>query len=187
MARASLSDPPAGELYMIPGEVPDTRDIEDARQWVTIYRELVSFAERTLKRLRSGGVTIPLASDRSDADERSMESHLRRLQSRLDFWERRIWELGGLDLDISRRVLSYGGHTVLLTRREAELLGFLALRPGQYFSPAELVSLAWGSQELSAEQLRTYVVRLRRLLSRAKVRARLISEPRRGYGLIFTA
>ena len=54
MARASVTIPPTDELYLIQGEMPETRDVEDARQWVTIYRELATFAERTLNRLRNG-------------------------------------------------------------------------------------------------------------------------------------
>jgi DNA-binding response OmpR family regulator len=175
------------ELYLIQGEMPDTRDLDDARQWVTIYRELVTFADRTLSRLRrEAGNTDSDHVTASDADERGMEGHLRRLQSRLEFWERRLWDLAGLDLDIRRRVLTYAGRRLLLTRREAELLSFLARRPGQFFSAAQLVSLAWAAPELSAEQLRTYVVRLRRHLATTGVPARLVSEPRRGYGLVFT-
>ncbi len=178
MARVSVSDQPVIDLYLLPGEVPETRVLEDARQWVSIYRELVTFSERTLSRLRSAG---------GDADERVMETHLRRLQSRLDFWERRLWELAGLDLDTGRRELTYAGQRLTLTRREAELLAFLARRPGQFYSATQLVSLAWASPELSPEQLRTYVVRLRRHLAATGVPARLVSEPRRGYGLVFTA
>jgi len=178
MARVSVSDQPLIDLYLLPGEVPETRDLEDARQWVSIYRELVTFSERTLSRLRSAG---------GDADERVMETHLRRLQSRLDFWEGRLWELAGLDLDVRRRELTYAGQRLTLTRREAELLAFLARRPGQFYSATQLVSLAWASPELSPEQLRTYVVRLRRHLAATGVPARLVSEPRRGYGLVFTA
>src|SRR6059058_924194 len=94
MARASVTSPPTDELYLIQGEMPETRDVEDARQWVTIYRELATFAERTLNRLRNGEdnrQAVALVSH--DADERSMEAHFRRLQSRLDFWEHRLWEL----------------------------------------------------------------------------------------------
>jgi DNA-binding response OmpR family regulator len=177
MARLSVSRQSVVELYLLPGEVPETRDLEDARQWVSIYRELVTFSERTLRRLRSGV---------GDADERVMESHLRRLESRLEFWERRLWDLAGLDLDVRRRVLSYAGKRITLTRREAELLAFLARRPGQFYSASQLVSLAWASPDLSAEQLRTYIVRLRRHLAASGVPARLVSEPRRGYGLVFT-
>jgi len=180
MARVIAPIQPITDLYLIQGEQPDTKDLDDARQWVTIYRELVTFAERTLSRLRleTGG--------NMDADERGMEGHLRRLQSRLDFWERRLWELAGLDLDVRRRVLTYAGQRLTLTRREAELLAFLARRPGHFFPAGQLVSLAWGAPELSTEQLRTYVVRLRRHLATTGVPARVVSEPRRGYGLVFT-
>ena len=189
MARVSAPGTSATDLYLIQGELSDTLDLDDARQWVTIYRELVTFADRTLGRLRreAGSGLDAGGSATSDADERGMEGHLRRLQSRLDFWERRLWDLAGLDLDVRRRVLSYAGRRLTLTRREAELLSFLARRPGQFFSAAQLVSQAWAAPELSAEQLRTYVVRLRRHLAATGVPARLVSEPRRGYGLVFTA
>jgi DNA-binding response OmpR family regulator len=188
MARVSTPSQPASELYLIQGEVPDTNDLDDARQWVTIYRELVTFADRTLNRIRREAANLDAnGSEVSDADERGMEGHLRRLQARLDFWERRLWDLAGLDLDLRRRVLSYAGKRLTLTRREAELLSFLARRPGQFFPAAQLVNLAWATPELSAEQLRTYVVRLRRHLATTGVPARLVSEPRRGYGLVFTA
>lgn len=188
MARVGLPTKPVTELYLIQGEVPGTHDLDDARQWVTIYRELVTFADRTLNRLRREAANAQTPRSRaSDADERWMVGHLRRLQSRLDFWERRLWELAGLDLDVRRRVLSYAGKRLTLTRREAELLAYLARRPGQFFAAAQLVTFAWGAPELSAEQLRTYVVRLRRHLASTGVPARLVSEPRRGYGLVFTA
>ena len=188
MARVGMPVQPITELYLIQGEMPDTRDLDDARQWVTIYRELVTFGDRTLNRLRREGVgNRDVDGTKSDADVRGMEGHVRRLQSRLDFWERRLWDLAGLDLDVRRRVLSYAGQRLTLTRREAELLAFLARRPGQFFPAAQLVSLAWAAPELSVEQLRTYVVRLRRHLATTGVPARLVSEPRRGYGLVFTA
>src|SRR4030088_855386 len=189
MARASAPAPPITELYLIQGEVPDTNDLDDARQWVTIYRELVTFADRTLSRLRrEAGSTIGAAGlNSSDADERGMEGHVRRLQSRLDFWERRLWDLAGLDLDVRRRVLSYAGQRLTLTPRGAGFLVLLARRPGQFFPAAQLVSLAWAAPELSVEQLRTYVVRLRRHLATTGVPARLGGEPRRRYGRVFTA
>src|SRR2546430_16165434 len=160
--------------------MPDTRDLDDARQWVTIYRELVTFADGSESRLgrRKGGNMEADGSNASDADERGMEGHLRRLQARLDFWERRLWELAGLDLDVRRRVLNYAGQRLTLTRREAELLAFLARRPGQFFPATQLVSLAWAAPELSAEQLRTYVVRRRRPPPTPGDPPRLVSGPR---------
>jgi len=185
MARATISPP--GEVYLIPGEVPQTTDPEDARQWVTIYQELVAFAQRTVYKLRSDGLTPWLESRINDADRRAMELHLRRVQERLDYWQQRLWQLAGLDLDVRRRILTHGGRRLKLTRRETELLAYLAERPSQFFPASHLVRQAWGAPELSEEQLRTYVVRLRRHLATARVPARLVSEPRRGYGLVFSA
>ena len=186
MARAIVPGA-ASELYLIPGELPTSDDPEDARQWVTIYRELVTFADRTLRRLRTETNGHATEASASDADQRWIETHLGRLQTRLEFWEQRLWELAGLDLDVRRRVLRHGGQRLKLTRRETELLAFLAQRPGQFFQASQLVSLAWGAPELSSEQLRTYIVRLRRHLAATRVPARVVSEPRRGYGLVFTA
>src|SRR5438552_3254163 len=91
MARVNTPSQPMTELYLIQGEMSDTRDLDDARQWVTIYRELVTFADRTLSRLRreKGGNMEADGSNASDADERGMEGHVRRLHSRLDVWPRR--------------------------------------------------------------------------------------------------
>jgi DNA-binding response OmpR family regulator len=178
---------PGTDLYLIPGEMPDSDDPEDARQWVTIYRELVAFAERSLVRLRTEAANgHPVHTGNSDADARWMEAHLGRLRARLEYWQQRFWRLAGLDLDTRRRILSHGGHRLRLTRRETELLSFLAQRPGQFYGASQLVNQAWHAPELSEEQLRTYVVRLRRHLASAQVPARLVSEPRRGYGLVFS-
>jgi len=173
------------ELELIPGELPDTLDPEDARQWTTVYRELVTFAERTLARLTSQQAESAGRSQAS-GDAAAMEGHLHRLRSRLEFWERRLWQLAGLDLDVAGRSLTYGRRRLPLTRREIELLAFLARRPGRFYSATQLITLAWGTPELSAEQLRTYIVRLRRRLSTAGAPCRVVSEPRRGYGLVFT-
>jgi DNA-binding response OmpR family regulator len=172
------------ELELIPGELPDTSDPDDARQWINVYRELVAFAERTLARLKEHPPADRLGAE---ADRKAMERHLQRLRSRLEFWERRLWELAGLDLDLDRRSLTYGAQRLHLTGREIELLAFLARRPGHFYTANQLIVLAWGTPELSPEQLRTYIVRLRRRLESGGVPCRLVSEPRRGYGLVFTA
>src|SRR5437879_13570134 len=86
MARVNVASDPAAELYLLPGEVPETRDLEDARQWVSIYRELVTFSERTLSRLRNGG---------GDAGARVMETRRRRLRSAVQVGEARSLALAG--------------------------------------------------------------------------------------------
>lgn len=187
MAALAVAGFPGGP-FLIPGEVLESDDPQDARQWMAIYRELDAFLQRTLQRVRadaqdSNGSSLPA----SDADQRALELHLRRVQSRLEYWDRRFRELEGLDLDVERRRLHHAGRSVRLTRRETQLLAFLAQRPGEFFDARQLLRQAWKAPELSEEQVRTYVVRLRRLLANAEVRARLVSEPRRGYGLVFSS
>src|SRR2546427_4882901 len=103
MARVNTPSQPMTELYLIQGEVPDTRDLDDARQWVTIYRELVTFADRTLSRLRreKGGNMEADGSNARDADERGMEGHLRRVQWRLGFFGGRLLGPARPDLHVS--------------------------------------------------------------------------------------
>ena len=95
MVRLAASVPPA-DPDLISGEIPDRGDFHDARHWIAVYRELTSFAQRTLDRLRAEdepGQGLTLSP--GDADQRALESHLRRLRSRLDYWEGRLRELRG--------------------------------------------------------------------------------------------
>src|SRR5207248_731340 len=85
MARVNTPSQPMTELYLIPGEDAEHRGPDGARQLVTNYRELVTFGDRALRRLRreKGGNMEADGSNASDADERGIEGHLRRLQARL--------------------------------------------------------------------------------------------------------
>ena len=72
-----------------------------------------------------------------------------------------------------------------LTAREAQLLTFLLHRPDRYFSPSALAAQAWHDPRLAAEQVRSYVVRLRRRLAEARVGCRIDSRRGLGYMLSF--
>ena len=52
--------------------------------------------------------------------------------------------LTGYEVDLRRRVVYGEGTTIRLTSREAELLGYLAARPGTAVSRDELLSEVWG-------------------------------------------
>ena len=55
--------------------------------------------------------------------------------------------------------------------------------PNSTFTSRELVEWAWGDEDLSEEQLRTYVVRLRHKLHALGVPGQLRSVARQGYAL----
>jgi DNA-binding response OmpR family regulator len=74
---------------------------------------------------------------------------------------------------------------VALTRRESQLLTFLLEHPARFFDTRTLAARAWHDPHLASEQVRTYVVRLRRRLQEAGVGCDIRSERRRGYALVF--
>jgi hypothetical protein len=58
---------------LLPGEVADTDDPEDAEHWTSVYQELMAFL----------------------VDSDTAEDTLGRFRSRFDHWRRRLDELGG--------------------------------------------------------------------------------------------
>src|SRR6266851_2410356 len=163
MAMADLDTMLAPTTILIEGEPLDSSYAEDAQQWVGIYSELVSFTGRSLARQQ----TQPYPSAEPEwlkaGDEAKLRSHLDRLLSRLEFWRRRVHDLAGLELDLESRTIAYQGRTAPLTRR------------------------AWHSPELSEEELRTYVVRLRRCIGGLGAPCDLVNQARQGYALRFRA
>ena len=154
---------------LIEGEDPSTELAPVARHWINIYGELVALTEGQAQRSESKDLT----------------TRAERFRRRLDYWRRHHWELVGLDLDVDDLVVRHLGREVALTRREAQLLEFLLSHPNKHFSARALTSLAWQDSQLAAEQVRTYVVRLRRKLVELKAPCTLESEPRKGYALVF--
>lgn len=169
------------EPELIAGEPRDSTFAEDARQWITVYTELVSFSRRSLD--RQGALA---AGEADGPNERREQAHLRRLISRLGFWRLRLRDLVGIEIDEQQRTLSYRGMTVGLTRREVQLLRFLSEHPGKTFTATQLILHAWHAPDLSEEELRTYIVRLRRWIVTLGLPCTLATEPRRGYRLRLT-
>lgn len=187
MAIDSPADRASDELRteLIAGEPRNSEYADDAQQWVAVYTELVSFTSRVLARQGAA------ASEESDggllpADEQRLRDHLQRLISRLHFWRRRMSELAGIEIDAQQRTLTYQGNTVGLTHREAQLLKFLSDHPRRAFTASQLIQQAWHAPELSEEELRTYIVRLRRWIANLALPCAIINEPRHGYTFRFT-
>jgi two-component system KDP operon response regulator KdpE len=73
--------------------------------------------------------------------------------------------IGGIELDVARRIVRKVGATVRLTPKEFELLHYLMTRPGVPVAHAHLLQAVWGEEyghEL--EYLRTFVRQLRKKL-----------------------
>lgn len=151
------------ELSLLTGEDPETERPQEAARWVRIYSELVDLHE--------------------ERRNRGDEPVLRLLRERLEEWRARLLVLAGIDFDPYARVLTVAGRTIHMTRREAQLLDWLLDHPGRFFTSRALIDEAWQDAKLAPEQVRTYVVRLRRKLEEVKAPARLITRSRLGYAL----
>src|ERR1700726_547885 len=92
-------------------------------------------------------------------------------------------ELGGLVFDAERRVVQRGETEVAFTKREWEILAFFLASPNQYFRAEEILAQTWGT-DASAEQLRTYLTRMRQKLSPFEAWSTLVTEKGRGYCLV---
>ena len=171
---------------LIDGEDPGTMRAADARRWIEIYSRLIEFKDELLERVRTRTSENGNGS-RGDlqADEQVVLVEMARLRGRLAFWQRRHGELAPVDLDDNLGIISPTGDVVPLTRREDQLLRFLLGNPGRYFDTRTLAAKAWNDPRLASEQVRTYVVRLRRRLQEAQVSCDIHSERRRGYALVF--
>jgi len=173
-----------GSLALLTGEDPTTTWAADAREWLSIYRQLFSFNEQLIDRLRQG---IGEQNGHASGDLARLERELVRLRERVAFWESRYRELSAaIDIDEERGVLYGANIPYQLSLRERQLLLWLLHHPDRFFTPTTLAGQAWNEPALSAEQVRSYVVRLRRLLERAGAKCRIESRRGLGYRLTFT-
>jgi DNA-binding response OmpR family regulator len=171
---------------LLEGENPDTQHPEDARRWLAVYSELLAYKEGVIARTQHAVQQLApeSAAEIEQTDIPILSEERDRFRRRLHYWQRRVRDLGGgIDFDYEVRVIRHGGRAIRLSRREAELLTFLLEHPGQSFAPRKLASQAWLAPSLSSEQVRNYVVRLRRKLGGADLPFTLLSEPGTGYSL----
>jgi two-component system KDP operon response regulator KdpE len=94
--------------------------------------------------------------------------------------------IGGLHLDFARRVVTLDGQEVHLSKREYELLHFLASSPDHVLTHKLILKSVWGPAHVEdTAYLRVYVNQLRQKLEGDPAAPRLIlTEPGVGYRLV---
>jgi DNA-binding response OmpR family regulator len=172
---------------LLEGENPSTMYKQDARHWIAVYRQMISFKDELLARIRSQVSTLPPVGrqDVIDHDISILEVQLGRYQRRIEFWYARQWELEGLSIDKATRTIGYREGSIHLTRREYQLFALLAERSPGYTSAELLLSEAWHDSGLPQETVRTYIVRLRRKLVELGAPVHVANRSRSGYSLVF--
>ena len=167
------------------GENLKTTHWEDARHWMSIYADLLEFKRGILDRVRRDIAALQPDARRAAAiDLRIIETQMQGYQNRLDLWYERIWDLQGLWLDPTGRMVRHKGREVALTKREFQLLQFLLSHPHRYFTTIQILGQAWADPALFPEEVRNYVRRLRKILTELEIPVDLVNKPGRGYSLI---
>jgi len=168
------------------GENIETTRWEDARHWMSIYTDLLEFKRGILDRIaRDLTKLAPIARTAAEADVKIIESQMDGYQKRLELWYRRVWDLAGLWLDPDGRVIHYNDREGILTLREFQLLQFLLDHPHRYFTVAQILTAAWFEPDLSPEEVRNYVRRVRSVMVRLQIPCDLVNRVGRGYALTF--
>ena len=168
------------------GEDLKTSHWEDARHWMSIYADLLEFKRGLLERVHKDLMGLrPEARKAAEIDLRIIEQQMLGYQGRLDLWYKRIWDLQGLWLDPTGRMIRHQGRDVSLTKREFQLLQFLLSHPHRYFSTTQILGQAWADPALFPEEVRNYIRRLRKILADLAIPVDIVNRPGRGYSLIF--
>jgi DNA-binding response OmpR family regulator len=153
---------------------------------MSIYDDLVRFKLGLLDRVQRDLPKLhPVAQKAATVDIEIIESQMQGYYARLDWWHRRIWQLRGLWLDPDGRVLRHPGKEAVLTAREFELLQLLLDHPYRYYTASQITGQAWSDPALFPDEVRNYVLRLRRILSRLGIPCDLVNRPGRGYSPTF--
>jgi hypothetical protein len=168
------------------GEDINTEHWEDARHWMSIYDDLIRFKLGLIDRVQRELPKLhPVARTAADEDVRFIETQMAGYYARLDLWYTRVWELQGLWLDPNGRLVRHKGREAVLTPREFELLQFLLDHPHRFYTASQITGLAWSDAALFPEEVRNYVLRIRKILARLEIPCDLVNRPGRGYSLIF--
>ncbi len=93
---------------------------------------------------------------------------------------------GNVEIDLARHIVRRDGETVRLSRREFDLLRFLAEHAGKVVTHRQLLQAVWGqAHQDDVEYLRVYMRQLRSKLEVEPQRpAHLLTEPGVGYRLV---
>lgn len=99
-----------------------------------------------------------------------------------------VVEIGAVRVDLVRRIVSRAGTEVHLSKREWELLAFMALRPDHVLTHRHILKEVWGPAHVEdTAYLRVYVNQLRQKLEDDPARpALIVTDPGVGYRLKLT-
>ncbi|AEV16883.1 Two component transcriptional regulator PhoB [Thermus sp. CCB_US3_UF1] len=169
--------------WMLPDE-PGVRLLERMRQGVHAELPVLLLTARAEVRDRVEGLSR--GADDYLVKPFATEELLARLEALLRrAGKRKVLKRGPLLLDLERMEASLEGQPLPLTRREFELLAFLAQRPGRVYTREELLEAVWGPDYLGTPRtVDQHILQLREKL-REDPKAPRFLETVRGLGYRF--
>ncbi len=168
------------------GENLETAHWQDARHWMSIYDDLIRFKHGLLDRVKREAPKMhPVAAAAAEVDVQIIENQMLGYYARLDLWYSRVWQLQGLWLDPEGRVVRHMGAEASLTKREFQLLQFLLDHPHRFFTADQIMAQAWADGTLFPEEVRNYILRVRKIIAGLDLPCDLVNKPRHGYSLVF--
>ena len=126
-------------------------------------------------------VTKPFSMPELLARLRVAERH-RRVASQVV--DNTMIQVGDVLIDTASRIVSIGGSTCDMTRKEFALLAILARNAGKVMTHGALLEHVWRGGRGGRESLRVHVTHLRRKLGAGPGRPSIVSEPATGYRLL---
>jgi DNA-binding response OmpR family regulator len=97
-----------------------------------------------------------------------------------------VLRVGGLEVDVTRRAATLDGTALTLSRREFDLLAYLAARPGQVASRRDLLTEVWRQSYGDDQTIDVHVSWLRRKLGETAAQPRYLRTVR-GVGVVLDA
>ena len=95
--------------------------------------------------------------------------------------------VGPLRIDVAKRIARFEDRTLHLTRKEFDLLAYLAARPGRVVSRRELLEEVWRQPSIGEDQtIDVHLYWLRRKLGESAAEPRFLHTVR-GVGIRFAA
>ncbi|MGC8904652.1 response regulator transcription factor [Thermus sp.] len=169
--------------WMLPDE-PGTRLLERMRQGPYPHLPVLMLTARAEVRDRVEGLSR--GADDYLVKPFATEELLARLEALLRrAGKRKILKRGPLLLDLERMEASLEGRPLPLTRREFELLAFLASRPGRVYTREELLEAVWSQDFMGTPRtVDQHVLQLREKLGEDPKAPRFL-ETVRGVGYRF--
>ena len=185
LAAAAMRPPEAVILDLILPDRKGTEVCRELRTWSSVPIVVLSAVGDEREKVAA----LDAGADDYVTKPFGMEELLARLRAAL----RRslpagqpVVRIGGLEIDLERRLVSVDGRTISLTPNEFDLLGLLARNEGKLLTHRAILKAVWGpAYGEESHYLHVYVSQLRRKLEPDPTRPRyLLTEPGAGYRLV---